>query len=56
MTALIIEVLTDGTIEPDDALAESARILARQAEVFAVSISARKPTRAAPGLTIRTRS
>jgi DNA-directed RNA polymerase subunit alpha len=32
---LIIEVLTDGTIEPDDALAESARILARQAEVFA---------------------
>ena len=32
---LIIEVLTDGTIEPDDALAEAARILVRQAQVFA---------------------
>ena len=32
---LIIEVLTDGTIEPDDALAEAARILAKQAQVFA---------------------
>ena len=32
---LIIEVLTDGTIEPDDALAEAARILMTQAQVFA---------------------
>ena len=32
---LIIEVLTDGTIEPDDALAEAARILMSQAQVFA---------------------
>lgn len=32
---LIIEVLTDGTIEPDDALAEAARILMQQAQVFA---------------------
>ena len=33
---LIIEVLTDGTIEPDDALAEAAKILVSQAQVFAV--------------------
>ena len=32
---LIIEVLTDGTIEPDDALADAARILMNQAQVFA---------------------
>jgi DNA-directed RNA polymerase subunit alpha len=32
---LIIEVLTDGTIEPDDALAEAARTLMTQAQVFA---------------------
>jgi DNA-directed RNA polymerase subunit alpha len=32
---LIIEVLTDGTIEPDDALAEAARTLMNQAQVFA---------------------
>jgi len=32
---LIIEVLTDGTIEPDDALAESAQILVEHAQVFA---------------------
>jgi DNA-directed RNA polymerase subunit alpha len=32
---LIFEVLTDGTIEPDDALAEAARILVSQAQVFA---------------------
>src|SRR3954471_11344291 len=32
---LIIEVLTDGTVEPDDALAEAARILMNQAQVFA---------------------
>ena len=33
---LIIEVLTDGTIEPDEALAEAARILVNQAQVFSV--------------------
>ena len=32
---LIIEVLTDGTIEPDDALAEAAQILVDHARVFA---------------------
>ncbi|MDQ3693635.1 MAG: DNA-directed RNA polymerase subunit alpha [Chloroflexota bacterium] len=32
---LIIEVLTDGTIEPEDALAESAQILMDQSRVFA---------------------
>jgi DNA-directed RNA polymerase subunit alpha len=32
---LIIEVLTDGTIEPEDALAEAASVLMRQAQVFA---------------------
>jgi DNA-directed RNA polymerase subunit alpha len=32
---LIIEVLSDGTIEPDDALAEAASTLMRQAQVFA---------------------
>jgi len=32
---LIIEVLTDGTIEPDDALAQSAQILVEHGRVFA---------------------
>jgi DNA-directed RNA polymerase subunit alpha len=32
---LIIEVLTDGTIEPDDALSQSAQILVDHARVFA---------------------
>jgi DNA-directed RNA polymerase subunit alpha len=32
---LILEVLTDGTIEPDDALAQSAQILVDHAKVFA---------------------
>ena len=32
---LIIEVLTDGTVEPDDALAEAAQILMSQAQAFA---------------------
>jgi DNA-directed RNA polymerase subunit alpha len=32
---LIIEVLTDGTIEPDDALSDAAKILVSQAQVFA---------------------
>lgn len=33
---LIIEVLTDGTIEPDDALSQAARILMDHARVFSV--------------------
>jgi DNA-directed RNA polymerase subunit alpha len=32
---LVLEVLTDGTIEPDDALARSAQILVEHARVFA---------------------
>lgn len=32
---LILEVLTDGTIEPDDALAQAAQILVEHAETFA---------------------
>ncbi len=32
---LILEILTDGTIEPDDALAEAAQILVDHARVFA---------------------
>lgn len=32
---LILEILTDGTIEPDDALAQSAQILVDHAKVFA---------------------
>lgn len=32
---LILEILTDGTIEPDDALAQSAQILVDHARVFA---------------------
>ena len=33
--SLILEVLTDGTIEPDDALSEAAQILVEHAKVFA---------------------
>lgn len=33
--SLIIEILTDGTIEPNDALAEAAQILVEHAKVFA---------------------
>ncbi|MFM8595373.1 MAG: DNA-directed RNA polymerase subunit alpha, partial [Chloroflexota bacterium] len=40
---LILEILTDGTIEPDDALAEAARILMDHARVFSeVNRSARE--------------
>ena len=49
---LIIEVLTDGTIEPDDALAEAARILVRQAQVFAVLDQRDAAEAAGPGLVI----
>jgi DNA-directed RNA polymerase subunit alpha len=33
--SLILEILTDGTIEPDDALSEAAQILVEHAKVFA---------------------
>lgn len=33
--SLILEIVTDGTIEPDDALAEAAQILVEHAQVFA---------------------
>jgi DNA-directed RNA polymerase subunit alpha len=33
--SLILEILTDGTVEPDDALAEAAQILVEHAKVFA---------------------
>jgi DNA-directed RNA polymerase subunit alpha len=49
---LIIEVLTDGTIEPDDALSEAARILMTQAQVFAAFNQAETAQAAAPGLAI----
>lgn len=49
---LIIEVLTDGTIEPDEALAEAARILVSQAQVFAGLDQSREDEGAAPGLVI----
>lgn len=49
---LIIEVLTDGTIEPDEALAEAARILVRQAQVFAGLDQAETVDAAGPGLVI----
>ena len=32
---LILEILTDGTIEPDDALAQAAQILVEHARIFA---------------------
>jgi DNA-directed RNA polymerase subunit alpha len=49
---LIIEVLTDGTIEPDDALAEAARILASQAQVFAGLDQTETVDASGPGLVI----
>lgn len=49
---LIIEVLTDGTIEPDDALAEAARILVSQAQVFAGLDQRDEAESAGPGLVI----
>jgi DNA-directed RNA polymerase subunit alpha len=33
--SLILEILTDGTIEPDDALSEAAQILVEHAKIFA---------------------
>jgi DNA-directed RNA polymerase subunit alpha len=49
---LIFEVLTDGTIEPDDALAEAARILVSQAQVFAAFNQAVVEQEVGPGLEI----
>jgi DNA-directed RNA polymerase subunit alpha len=49
---LIIEVLTDGTIEPDEALAEAARILVSQAQVFAGLDQAETTQAASPGVEI----
>lgn len=49
---LIIEVLTDGTIEPDEALAEAARVLVRQAQVFAGLDQTEDSEAPGPGLVI----
>lgn len=49
---LILEVLTDGTIEPDDALSEAARILMTQAQVFAGVNQGDRDQVAGPGLAI----
>ena len=49
---LIIEVLTDGTIEPDEALAEAARILMSQAQVFAALDQSESGEAPGPGLVI----
>lgn len=49
---LIIEVLTDGTIEPDDALSDAARILMNQAQVFAGFNQAEVSPTAGSGLEI----
>lgn len=49
---LIIEVLTDGTIEPDEALAEAAKILVDQAQVFASFNQGESEEAASGGLVI----
>jgi DNA-directed RNA polymerase subunit alpha len=49
---LIIEVLTDGTVEPDDALAEAARILMTQAQTFASLNSGEGAQAATAGIAI----
>ena len=49
---LIIEVLTDGTVEPDDALAEAARILMTQAQAFATLNAGEGAQAAAVGVAI----
>ena len=53
---LIIEVLTDGTIEPDDALAEAARILATRPRSLQGSHRVRAIRRAALARRSQTRS
>ncbi|MCC6674588.1 MAG: DNA-directed RNA polymerase subunit alpha [Thermomicrobiales bacterium] len=50
--SLIIEILTDGTIEPDDALSEAAQILVDHAKVFAEFNRAPAAAEAATGPSI----
>jgi len=50
--SLIIEILTDGTIEPDDALSEAAQILVDHANVFAEFNRAPTAAEAATGPSI----
>ncbi len=50
--SLIIEILTDGTIEPDDALSEAAQILVDHAKVFAEFNRAPAATETATGPSI----
>ncbi len=50
--SLILEILTDGTIEPDDALSEAAQILVEHGKVFAEFNRAPSATETATGPTI----
>lgn len=50
--SLILEILTDGTIEPDDALSEAAQILVEHAKIFADFNRAPSPAETATGPTI----
>lgn len=50
--SLILEILTDGTIEPDDALSEAAQILVEHAKIFAEFNRAPTVTDEKPGTTI----
>ncbi len=50
--SLILEILTDGTIEPDDALSEAAQILVEHGKVFAEFNRAPSATETASGPTI----
>ncbi len=50
--SLILEILTDGTIEPDDALSEAAQILVEHSKIFAEFNRAPSVTETASGPTI----
>lgn len=50
--SLILEILTDGTIEPDDALSEAAQILVEHGKIFAEFNRAPSPSETASGPTI----
>jgi len=50
--SLILEILTDGTIEPDDALSEAAQILVEHAKIFADFNRAPAATETSTGPTI----
>lgn len=50
--SLILEILTDGTIEPDDALSEAAQILVEHAKIFADFNRAPAATETATGPSI----